>query len=179
MIVLGIDPGIVNLGYCKIQVDVSCPEDSIFLDYGVFGCKSSEKDYNPKMDEESYQCLNFFDGQLEGVTHVAWETVPGFGGMGQQSRIISNMSTLKVLTWQKCLYFDSFAPITMKKQFTGSGKSEKSDIRKEAIKRWPLLDDSHKPKKEQLAPDVFDAIGISISAVERNKWKRFEGVRVS
>lgn len=172
MILLSVDPGVVNIGYCVSMVD---PEYQ-FMEYGVFNCSGEGANYTEKLDDETNRCLVFFTELFDrwSFTHVAWELPPSFGGMGQQTRILSNVTALKVLTWQREVYFDCFTPIAMKKKFTGDSKAEKSAIRDEVIKRWPSFDDSEKPKKEQLAPDVFDAIGIGVTAVTRNEWKRFE-----
>lgn len=142
----------------------------------IFSCKSSEETFNEKMNEESLQCLNHFTNLIDeyNITHVAWELPPGFGGMGQQSRILSNMHSLKVLVWQRRLYYDFFHPTSMKKEFTGDGKAEKSRVRTEVISRWPQFDDTEWSKKDKIPPDVFDAIGIGAVAIKRNQWRRVQ-----
>lgn len=181
MFVLSVDPGVVNLGYSVAQVDrfeviqLKNPLGYRFYEYGVFVCKSEQEAFNEKMNEETYQCLNFFTSMIDrwNITHVAWELPPGFGTMGQQSRIISNMTALKILVWQRGIPFFAVHPTSMKSKFTGNSKAEKSEVRAEVIKRWPQFNDDDKPKKERLAPDVFDAIGILTVAVEQGQWKRF------
>jgi len=176
VIVLAVDPGVTNLGWAILS---SVRKFTVVFDYGVFTCKSEEKAFNNKMDEENYQVLEHFTKLMNRyeASHVAWELPPGFGGMGQQSRIISNMTVLKTLVWQVGLPFSSVSPITMKKKFTGSAKAEKSEIRDEVIRRWPHFDDSNKPKRERTAPDIFDSIGIGAVAIEMNEWRKWSSVR--
>ena len=170
MRILSVDPGIRNLGYCIAQVDqleslTKWPTAYDFLEYGVFDCQGSGSTYTEKLDEEAFNCMNFFEELFDkyNPTHVAWELPPTFGGMGQQTRILSNVTTLKILVWKRNLWCDSFTPITMKSIFTGMAKAGKKDIKKQVTDRWPELD-------QKLAPDVYDAIGICVAAVERNTW---------
>lgn len=170
--VLAIDPGVVNLGWCVMTTEYK----TCVVVADLFTCKSDCELFNEKMNEESFQCLLHFESIIDqfGITHVAWELPPGFGGMGQQSRILSNIHSLKALVWQRGLYFDFFHPSQMKRLFTGDGTSDKEAVKREVIRRYPAFDDTHLPKKEQTQFDVFDAIGIGSVAIERRQWKKYE-----
>lgn len=180
MILLSVDPGVVNIGWSISIVDQleavkKYPLAYQFLEYGILNVGSKESTYNDKMDAESFHCLNFFDELLtrHSITHVAWETTPSWGGFGQQSRILSNLSALRVLTWQKKKWFKAVHPTTVKTQLTGNSKASKIEVTEEVWRRWPQFDESEKKKKDRTSPDLFDAIAVGVVAVEKNDWRRF------
>lgn len=172
---LACDPGVKNLGWTLGEEEYFLKGLGFRAQADVFTCTTTEEQFNRKMDEENFQCLEFFERLflVYNITHVAWELPPAFGGMGQQTRILSNIVVLKTLAWQNKCFFSSFTPIKMKSVLTGNSKASKTEIRDEVIKRLPEWDDSDRPKKERYAPDLFDAIGIAMVAIELNDWRRF------
>ncbi len=168
--VLSMDPGVTNIGYSiideKIVAGVSILE---LVDFGAFTVGSELEKFNHKMDQESYRTYRKFESLYNKYvpTNACWEIPPSFGAMSQQSRILSNVSMFKALAWRFEVEVSSITPVGMKNALTGNGRASKADIKNAVEKIFPQLVGTKWP------PDVYDAIGVGVTIIQGNKWKKF------
>lgn len=163
MRVLSLDPGATKAGWAVYDVD---NEDVV--GFGVFSAFIEKGlTFNQNINETSRQAYHFFSFILDyyNVTHVCWEVVPGFGGMGYRDRVLTVASSLKTLVWEKSFPWTEISPNGMKKLATGSGKAEKHDVEREVYHRVEYF-----PRVRGLPADVFDAVMIGLVCHERGEW---------
>lgn len=172
MRVLSMDPGVTNIGYSVIYTkEVAGVIIPTLTDFGAFTVGSEKEKFNDKMDEESFWTYNRFEElhNKYNFTHCCWEIPPSFGAMSQQSRILSNVSMFKSLIWKNnYIQFSSITPVGMKKALTGDGKASKKMVKDSVVGVFPEL------KGQELAPDVYDAIGIGLTLIRAGGWKLFK-----
>jgi hypothetical protein len=87
--------------------------------------------------------------------------------MNQRELVQAVCITLKVITFQKGLLYNSLTPNYWHSQLLGRTKSvSKKEIKEELLIRHPKLE-----QFVGLPPDPFDAAAIGIVAHEVNNWK--------
>jgi Holliday junction resolvasome RuvABC endonuclease subunit len=166
-IIFALDPGSVNIGGAII---INGEPKQLFTVKGIPSrTKTNKGSFNDDMDALIKTVIPEFEYIItqNKVTHVVWETVPGFGEMNQRELIQAVCTALKVVTFQKGLFYNSLTPNYWHSQLLGRTKSvSKKEVREELLIRHPKLE-----KFVYLPPDPFDAAAIGIVAHEINNWK--------
>lgn len=165
--IFSLDPGSVNIGGAIISN--GAPTKLFSLKGIPSRTKDNKNSFNDDMNLLIQITLPQFEEILSKnkVTHVVWEIPPGFGGMNQRELVQSVCTTLKVVTFQRGLPYNSFTPNYWHSKLVGRSKNiSKKDVRAELLERHPDLKTFN-----SLPPDPFDAAAIGIVAHEINSWK--------
>lgn len=171
MIVLAMDPGVTNIGYAVLKKE---GERIQLLDWGCWNFKSTLEGFNNQMNDVLNQVYNGLKLLISHnrVTHVAWEIVPGFGGMSHQSKIITMVTALKCLSIQFQIPWTHYSPISVKKKATNLSKATKAEVKRWVITQYPDTDVKGIPY------DVYDAIMIGWVSLNDNQWTTPTGTGV-
>lgn len=165
--IFALDPGSVNIGGAIIS---NGEPKKLFSVKGIPSrTKQNKGSFNDDMNTLIREVLPQFEDIItqNKVTHVTWEIPPGFGEMNQRELVQAACTTLKVITFQKGLYYNSLTPNYWHSQLLGRTKNiSKKEVREELLIRHPKLE-----QFVGLPPDPFDAAAIGIVAYEVNKWK--------
>ena len=165
--IFALDPGSVNIGGAIIT---NGEPKKLFSISGIPSrTKKNKGTFNGDMDILIQNVLPQFEEiiELNKVTHVVWEIPPSFGEMNQRELVQAVCTTLKVVTFQKGLYYNSLTPNYWHSQLLGRTKGvSKQEVRGELLERHPKLQ-----QFIGLPPDPFDAAAIGIVAYEVNNWR--------
>jgi hypothetical protein len=165
--ILAVDCGSINIGGAIIEDGIPT---RLFAFKGLDKeIKGSHTPFNDRMDTLIKRLIPQFEELIgsEGITHVVWETVPSFGAMNQRELVQATCTSLKVITFQKGLLYNSLTPNYWHSQLLGRTKSvSKQEVKEELLIRHPKLE-----QFVGLPPDPFDAAAIGIVAHEVNNWK--------
>lgn len=166
--IFSLDPGSVNIGGAIVS---NGEPTQLFKIKGIPSrTPGIKKSFNDDMNLLIQTTLPQFEEIIEDnkVTHVVWEIPPGFGAMNQREMVQSVCTTLKVITFQRGLYYNHFTPNYWHFQLLGKSKNvTKKDVREELIRRHSEI-----AKFSYLPPDPFDAAAIGIVAHEVNNWTK-------
>ena len=166
-VIFALDPGSVNIGGAIV---INGEPKKLFTVKGIPSrTKENKGSFNGDMDTLIQEILPQFEDIItkNKVTHIVWETPPGFGGMNQRELVQAVCITLKVITFQKGLLYNSLTPNYWHSQLVGRTKNiSKKEVREELLIRHPKLQ-----QFVGLPPDPFDAAAIGIVAHEVNNWK--------
>jgi Holliday junction resolvasome RuvABC endonuclease subunit len=170
MIFLGIDPGMIRLGYGSVEKKKA-------LELNKFGMI-----HTPRSDQKFYPFLN------EGIEHITnefprvlmltqpdviyAETVPT-GKLGSNSElVIASITVCKTIAFQWGIPFVDLAANTWKSKLCDDKAATKAKTRNTVFAHFPQMAEQHKAlKKEQkesgdkaegFPPDVTDAVAIAI-----------------
>ena len=167
-VILALDPGSVNIGGAIIS---NGEPKKLFSIKGIPSrTKGKKNSFNDDMDILIQSVIIQFENLIteNKVTHVVWEIPPGFGEMNQRELVQSVCTALKVITFQKGLFYNSVTPNYWHSQLLGRTKNiSKQEVREELLIRHPKLE-----KFVGLPPDPFDAAAIGLVANEVNNWKK-------
>lgn len=175
--ILGIDPGMQNLGLGLIELD----EDEIRLvNYGLIYHPRIEEKFNDHLDAGINQLAVDFPKYLHlyQPAIIISEYVPA-GKLGSNDSLVTAaITTCKVIAFQFGIDWYSIAASTVKKGLTGDHKASKAKVRNAIIDVFPEMGESHaQEKKEQkqsglkmtgLPQDIFDA--VAIASIGGAKW---------
>ena len=166
-IIFALDPGSVNIGGAII---INGEPKKLFSVKGIPSrVKGNKGSFNGDMDILIQTIIPQFEEIIaeNKVTHVVWETPPGFGGMNQRELVQAVCTTLKVITFQKKLPYNHLTPNYWHDQLLGRSKNvSKQEVREELLIRHPKLQ-----QFISLPPDPFDAAAIGIIAHKVEHWK--------
>lgn len=162
-VILGIDPGISLIGYSFFR-------DGELTGYGIWTPKSKRERVSDNLIEKMRDMYDILNGEIDqrGVTHIACELVPSFGQMAHQAKILAIQNLIRTVCFSRGLKYVEYPPVSMKKQFAGSGKASKDEVKARVLELYKVPEE--KPK---LKPDVFDAIAIGhlgVNEPEGNYW---------
>jgi len=167
-VIFALDPGSVNIGGAII---INGEPKKLFSIKGIPSrTKNNKGSFNDDMDILIQILIVQFEDIIttNKVTHVVWEIPPGFGEMNQRELVQAVCTALKVITFQKGLFYNSVTPNYWHSQLLGRTKNvSKPEVREELLIRHPKLE-----KFVGLPPDPFDAAAIGIVAHEVNNWKK-------
>lgn len=162
MLVLGIDPGAVNVGYAFL-------EDGVLVKAGLFSPTFKETTLNGKTIEGMVALRNFLDRAEERIGHIdaiAVERVPT-QHMGQRDRILGTENFLRSFAILGGRKYKEYAAVSVKKFVTGNYRASKGDVRQSVSEIFNL-------KEERgVKPDVFDAIAIAYTGFREGEWDEF------
>lgn len=165
--IFSLDPGSVNIGGAIIS---NGEPKKLFSVKGIPSrTKENKGTFNDDMDSLIQIVVPQFEEIINqnNVTHIVWETPPGFGGMNQRELVQAVCTTLKVVTFQKGLFYNNMTPNYWHSQLLGRTKNvSKQEVRDELLLRYPKL-----KQFINLPPDPFDAGAIGVIAHEVNRWK--------
>jgi hypothetical protein len=166
-IIFALDPGSVNIGGAII---INGIPKKLFSIKGIPSrIKNNKNSFNHDMNNLIQNVLSQFEEIIEtnNVTHVVWEIPPSFGGMNQREMVQSVCTTLKVVSFQKKLNYNSFTPNYWHFKLLERAKNvSKQDVRRELLERYPKLQ-----QFANLPPDPFDAAAMGIVAHGLNDWE--------
>jgi Holliday junction resolvasome RuvABC endonuclease subunit len=175
--VLGIDPGMTNLGWSSVIYE------NEVLSLGLSGLIANPRDtavlFNEYLNHGIEQITEKFPVILSLVTpsFIAAETVPS-GRLGSRTElVVAAITSCKVIAFQWGIPWYDIAANTVKKTVTGDGTATKARVRNAVIERFPEIGINHAAiKKDQkeagekpigIIQDVFDAVGIAITGWEK------------
>lgn len=158
MKVLGIDPGIKNLGWAIVDGE---NRKVAHVDSGVFSPKRS--------DELGAKLLAIYDFIIEKIEehkpeHVALESV----FVSKNPRNTLRLGEVRAAVILACtraeVPFADYAPREVKQNITGSGAANKTLVADMVCRILKI-----KPEKSKF--DRYDAIALAISDVWENSWR--------
>jgi len=158
MIILGIDPGSRNLGYCLLEYDGRKMQ---LVEAGLLKIRTTI------LQEQIVELAEGFDVILKDhtVDEVAIEDI--FFAYNPKSvlKLAQFRGALSLKILQDIGYFYEYTPLQVKKALTGNGKASKEQVAF-MVKRLLGI------KKEIKPLDITDAIAIAITHAQRVKIRK-------
>lgn len=173
-IILGIDPGLIRLGWGSVEVKGE--ELSLGLSGLIAHPRDTDAPFNQYLNEGILQITEKFPVILSCVRPdvIYAETVPA-GRLGSRSELVVAAATAcKVIAFQWGIEWKDVAANTVKKIVAEDGKATKAQVRNAVLEAFPPIKIAHKRAKEDqkaegvkrpegIAQDVFDGIAVAIS----------------
>jgi len=158
MIILGIDPGSRNLGYCLLEFD---GKNMHLIEAGLLKIKTSI------LQEQIVELAEGFDVILKGhhVDEVAIEDIFFAFNPKTVLKLAQFRGALSLKILQEIGYFYEYTPLQVKKALTGNGKATKEQVAF-MVKRILGI------KKEIKPLDITDAIAIAMTHAQRVKLRK-------
>jgi crossover junction endodeoxyribonuclease RuvC len=159
MIILGIDPGSRNLGYCLLEVDDR--HRMQLIEAGLLKIKTNI------LQEQIVELAEGFDIILKGhqVDEVAIEDIFFAFNPKTVLKLAQFRGALSLKILQEIGYFYEYTPLQVKKALTGNGKASKEQVAF-MVKRILGI------KKEIKPLDITDAIAIAMTHAQRVKLRK-------
>jgi len=159
MIILGIDPGSRNLGYCLLEVDGR--HRMQLVEAGLLKIKTQI------LQEQIVELAEGFDVILKGhtVDEVAIEDIFFAFNPKTVLKLAQFRGALSLKILQEIGYFYEYTPLQVKKALTGNGKASKEQVAF-MVKRILGI------KKEIKPLDITDAIAIAMTHAQRVKLRK-------
>jgi crossover junction endodeoxyribonuclease RuvC len=159
MIILGIDPGSRNLGYCLLEVDDR--HRMQLVEAGLLKIKTQI------LQEQIVELAEGFDVILKGhtVDEVAIEDIFFAFNPKTVLKLAQFRGALSLKILQEIGYFYEYTPLQVKKALTGNGKASKEQVAF-MVKRILGI------KKEIKPLDITDAIAIAMTHAQRVKLRK-------
>jgi crossover junction endodeoxyribonuclease RuvC len=158
MVILGIDPGSRNLGYCLLDYDGRKMQ---LIEAGLLKIKTSI------LQEQIVELAEGFDVILRGhhVDEVAIEDIFFAFNPKTVLKLAQFRGALSLKILQEIGYFYEYTPLQVKKALTGNGKASKEQVAF-MVKRLLGI------KKEIKPLDITDAIAIAMTHAQRVKIRK-------
>ena len=158
MIILGIDPGSRNLGYCLLEYD---GHKMRLVEAGLLKIKTRI------LQEQIVELTEGFDVILKGhhVDEVAIEDIFFAFNPKTVLKLAQFRGALSLKILQEIGYFYEYTPLQVKKALTGNGKASKEQVAF-MVKRILGI------KKEIKPLDITDAIAIAMTHAQRVKLRK-------
>jgi len=158
MIILGIDPGSRNLGYCLLEFD---GKNIHLVEAGLLKIKTTI------LQEQIVELAEGFDVILKGhhVDEVAIEDIFFAFNPKTVLKLAQFRGALSLKILQEIGYFYEYTPLQVKKALTGNGKASKEQVAF-MVKRILGI------KKEIKPLDITDAIAIAMTHAQRVKLRK-------
>ena len=158
-LILGIDPGSRNVGYCLLSVNQSGTYS--LVEGGVIKIKSLE------LQEQLLELSSGLDIILESrqIKEVAIEDIFFAHNPKSVLKLAQFRGAIAIKIIQKIGYFYEYTPLQVKKAIIGSGKSTKKQV-SFMVRRLLGI-------KQEIKPyDITDAMAIAITHSQRVKIRR-------
>jgi len=157
MIILGIDPGSVIVGYSIIIKE--CGQLSVV----DFGCIITDKfattgERLKKIHKEITKLIEKYKPSVMSV-----ESVFFFKNLKTVMPVSQTKGVILLAAAEKKLQVYEFTPLQMKMAIVGYGRAEKKQV-KEMIKKTVDIDSFDLTKNNRKKDDAFDALGMAICA---------------
>ncbi len=158
MIILGIDPGSRNLGYCLLSVDGHKMQ---LVEAGLLKIKTQI------LQEQIVELAEGFDVILKGqqVDEVAIEDIFFAFNPKTVLKLAQFRGALSLKILQEIGYFYEYTPLQVKQALTGNGKASKEQVAF-MVKRILGIQREIKPL------DITDAIAIAMTHAQRVKLRK-------
>jgi Holliday junction resolvasome RuvABC endonuclease subunit len=150
MRILGIDTGIVKLGWCALSGDelLECGMWSPPSDIDAANAQTIDK--LRKQYPETVDTIKKYR-----ITHLAVEQVPMQQFQGRD-KVVAIENMMRCIAIQYDLFYKEITPRVVKQRATGDSKASKADMKAQAIKDFPVVAEMGK-----LSFDTYDAINIA------------------
>lgn len=158
MVILGIDPGSRNLGYCLLDYNSGKTK---LIEAGLLKIKTNI------LQEQIVELAEGFDVILKGhhVDEVAIEDIFFAFNPKTVLKLAQFRGALSLKILQEIGYFYEYTPLQVKKALTGNGKASKEQVAF-MVKRILGI------KKEIKPLDITDAIAIAMTHAQRVKLRK-------
>ena len=158
MVIMGIDPGTRNLGYCLLDYDGKKMQ---LLEAGLLKIKTTI------LQEQIIELVEGFDVILGAhtVDEVAIEDIFFAFNPKTVLKLAQFRGALSLKILQEIGYFYEYTPLQVKKALTGNGKASKEQVAF-MVKRLLGI------KKEIRPLDITDAIAIAMTHAQRVKLRK-------
>lgn len=158
-VVLSVDTGFKNIGYAIVGQDAV--NRSHLVEYGVWDMRSEHKKMNIRSYhgmKRVYKLIKELDQKYD-FGYICVENVPFARFNGRDATLaLTNMFRAYAIVHDK--EYSELHSTTVKKALAGHGRAEKSEVQEAIVKLFERLPDD-------LAPDVYDAIGVGIVSLEK------------
>jgi crossover junction endodeoxyribonuclease RuvC len=162
MIILGIDPGSVVVGYAILKKHPNkCLE---VLDFGCIdaGDFTATGERLNKIYKEIVKLIEKNKPQIVSIENLFF-----FKNLKTVMPVSQTRGVILLAAEQKKITVFEFTPLQMKMAITGYGRAEKKQI-KEMIKKTVDIEKFDLKKNYRKKDDAFDAIGMAICAAFKN-----------
>jgi len=160
MKILGIDTGILRIGYAALA-------DSELLECGMWSPPSDIDAANAQtIDKLRKQYPETVDTiKKYKITHLAVEQVPMQQFQGRD-KVVAIEVMMRCIAIQYDLFYKEITPRVVKQRATGDSKASKADMKAQAIKDFPEIAEMGK-----LSFDTYDAINIAhVCSKQTDGW---------
>jgi crossover junction endodeoxyribonuclease RuvC len=156
MIIIGVDPGSVVVGYSIIKKNKDRS-----LEVMDFGCIITDKfcttgERLKKIHEEVEKLIVKYKPEVLSI-----ETLFFFKNLKTVMPVSQTRGVILLAAAQKKLQVFEFTPLQMKMAIAGYGRAEKKQVQ-EMIKKTVCLDKFNLKENNRKKDDAFDAIGMAI-----------------
>jgi crossover junction endodeoxyribonuclease RuvC len=158
MIILGIDPGSVIVGYSIIKKGQKCSLEAV-----DFGCIITDKfaTTGERLEKIYNEIEKLIEKHKPNV--IAIETLFFFKNLKTVMPVSQTRGVILLAASQKKIPVMEFTPLQMKMAIAGYGRAEKKQVQ-EMIKKTVNLDGFDLKKNNRKKDDAFDALGMAICA---------------
>ena len=158
MIIIGIDPGSVIVGYCIIKKNKNRSLEVI-----DFGCIITDKftttgERLKKIYKEITKLIEKYRPEIVSV-----ETLFFFKNLKTVMPVSQTKGVILLAAAQKKIPLFEFTPLQIKMTITGYGRAEKKQVQ-EMIKKTVDISNFDLKKNNRKKDDAFDALGVAICA---------------
>jgi len=160
MIIIGVDPGSVVVGYSIIKKDT---KREPYLEVIDFGCIITDKfattgERLKKIHKEITKLIEKYKPDIMSI-----ESVFFFKNLKTVMPVSQTKGVILLAAAQKKLPVFEFTPLQMKMAIAGYGRAEKKQVQ-EMIKKTVDLNGFDLKKNNRKKDDAFDALGVAICA---------------
>ncbi|MEK7658348.1 MAG: crossover junction endodeoxyribonuclease RuvC [Patescibacteria group bacterium] len=164
MIILGIDPGSVVVGYSIIKKHKDCRVEVI-----DFGCIITEQfattgERLKKIYKETEKLIAKHKPEIMAVENLFF-----FKNLKTAIPVSQTKGVILLAAEEKKLPVVEFTPLQVKMAITGYGRAEKKQMQ-EMLKKTLDLNGFDFKKNNRKKDDAFDALGLAICASLKNYW---------
>ena len=164
MIILGIDPGSVIVGYAIIKKDKGCEKCLTVVD---FGCIITDKflttgERLKKIHKETVKLIEKYKPNVMSIENVFF-----FKNLKTVMPVSQSKGVILLAAAEKNIKVFEFTPLQMKMAIAGYGRAEKKQVQKMIEKTLDLSEFDMK-KNNRKKDDAFDALGMAICASLKN-----------
>lgn len=158
MIILGIDPGSVLMGYAVIKKDKNNRLEVI-----DFGCINADKfstacDRLKKIYKETTKLIDKHKPNLMSIENLFF-----FKNLKTVMPVSQTKGVILLAAAEKKLPICEFTPLQMKMTIAGYGRADKKQIQ-EMIKKTVDISNFDLKKNNRKKDDAFDALGVALCA---------------
>lgn len=160
MIILGVDPGSVIVGYAIIKKQKGAEPCLKVID---FGCIITDKfaTTGERLKKIHREIINLIEGYKPDIMSI--EKLFFFKNLKTVMPVSQTKGVILLAAEEKKLPTCEFTPLQMKMAIAGYGRAEKKQI-KEMIKKTININGFDLTKNNRKKDDAFDALGIAICA---------------
>jgi crossover junction endodeoxyribonuclease RuvC len=160
MIILGIDPGSVVVGYAIIKKNRGQEPCLEVID---FGCIITDKfsTTGERLKKIHKEIIKLIEKHKPNVMSI--ETLFYFKNLKTVMPVSQTKGVILLAAAEKKLHVCEFTPLQMKMTIAGYGRAEKKQIQA-MIKKTINIDNFDLKKNNRKKDDAFDALGVAICA---------------